>query len=245
MKAVIFCGGQGLRLRRGASDPPKPLTSLGGQPLLWHLVRYFSAFGCREAVLCLGHYGAAIRAWAEAVGALDGCRLHPVDTGLGATIGDRLRAVAPLLEDEPVFWATYADGLCDADLDGHLSTFRGSDALASFLAVRPRHLTLDAVDLDGGGRIAHVGPLAERVWVNGGFFCLRPGVFSRLRPGEELVREGFGRLRQEGLLSCRRHTGFWGCIDTPGDLARMEAAYAAGAPWAVWERRRAAVERGL
>jgi glucose-1-phosphate cytidylyltransferase len=257
VKVVLFCGGLGLRLREHSESLPKPMVPIGYRPILWHVMRYYAHYGHRDFVLCLGHGAAAIKDYflhyeeavsndfvlsqggerIELLGSdIQDWRITFVDTGLQATIGDRLRAVRRYVEDEPVFLANYGDTLTDAPLDRLVDDFSRADATASFLSVRPMGYGFTTVEMTAAGRVTGLKDATEAdLWINGGYFMLRPAVFDEMRPGEELVEAPFTRLAASGRLATVRHDGFWAPVDTLRDVQRLEGLAARGRPpWAPW-----------
>lgn len=257
MKVVLFCGGLGLRLREHSESLPKPMVPIGYRPILWHVMRYYAHFGHRDFVLCLGHGSAAIKDYflhyeeavsndfvlsqggehIELLGSdIQDWRITFVDTGLNVTIGDRLRAVRRYVEHETVFLANYGDTLTDAPLDRLVEDFSRADATASFLSVRPMGYGFTTVEMTASGRVTGLkDATVADLWINGGYFMLRPSVFDVMRPGEELVEAPFSRLAAAGSLATVRHHGFWAPVDTLRDVQRLEALAARGRPpWAPW-----------
>ncbi|HLY51585.1 MAG TPA: sugar phosphate nucleotidyltransferase [Steroidobacteraceae bacterium] len=255
MKVVLFCGGQGTRLREHSDSLPKPLICIGGRPILWHLMRYYAHYGHTEFVLCLGYRGDLIRDYflnyeecmsndftlsGDGGRVLHGSDVHDwsircLDTGLHSSIGQRLLLAREYVADEPIFLANYADGLSDLPLDRLIDEFASSRALVSFAAV-PAPRTLTAVSADARGYVEAIGPPGDaHALINGGFFALRPGVFDFMREGEELLEQPFARLVAQGRLMSYRHAGFWQSLDTYADKVRFERMTARGeCPWAVW-----------
>ena len=160
MKVVIFCGGQGLRMREASQVVPKPMIPIGPRPVLWHVMKYYAHFGFTDFVLCLGYRAEAIKqfflTYNEAMAndfvlSNGGADVHLlktdihdwnitfVDTGLRTPIGERLRAVRHLLAEDELFLANYGDTLTDANLPMMIERTREADATASFLAVRPNY----------------------------------------------------------------------------------------------------------
>ncbi len=261
MKVVLFCGGLGTRLREHSDAIPKPLVNVGYRPIVWHLMRYYAHFGHTEFILCLGYRGDLVREYflnyREAMTNdftlhggegrvelhrrdMDGWKITFVDTGLHSNIGQRLLRVRPYLEGEPMFMANYADGLSDLPLDRHLEAFRASDALASLVAVRSSQ-SFHAVQADEHGVVSGIGAMPEQpLWINGGYFILRAGVFDYIREGEELVEQPFARMVAERRLTTFRWGGFWQCMDTFKDKIGFDRMEARGdCPWAVWQGTRA------
>ena len=215
MKVVIFCGGQGLRMREASDVVPKPMVPIGNRPVLWHVMKYYAHFGFTDFVLCLGYKAEVIKhfflTYNEAMAndfvlSEGGAKVHLlktdihnwnitfVDTGLHACIGERLRAVRHLLRDDEMFLANYGDTLTDADLPAMINRAKATGATASFLAVRPNY-SFHVVSMDNAGIVDGIHDVTRSdVWINGGYFVLRSELLDDLRPGEELVEEPFHRL---------------------------------------------------
>jgi glucose-1-phosphate cytidylyltransferase len=259
MKVVLFCGGQGLRLREISQSVPKPMARIGLRPVLWHVMRYYAHFGHRDFVLCLGYRGDVIKeyflSYDEAVSNdfvlseggrsiellntdIQDWRITFVDTGPETNIGQRLLAVKGQLADETIFLANYADGLTDAPLDRLLDDFSRRDKVAGFISVRPPQ-TFHILTIDADEQVKAVTHVREsNTWMNGGYFMFRGAIFDYIKPGEELVEEPFRRLIAEGQLIAYRHDGFWRAMDTLKEMQELEALYEQGQPpWAVWQPR--------
>jgi glucose-1-phosphate cytidylyltransferase len=247
-----------MRLREYSEQVPKPMATIGYRPILWHIMKYYAHYGHRDFILCLGWRADVIKSYFlqyeeclsnDFVMSDGGARIDPlsrdiqdwrvtfVDTGVKATIGERLRAVAPHLDGEETFLANYADGLTDLPLT-RLTDFhrrRGGDA--TFLAVKPSQ-TFHCVDVDADGRVNSLRSVeASDVWINAGFFVLNRAVLEDIRPGEDLVVEPFRRLISRGALSALKHDGFFGCMDTFKEKQLLDQMYTRGsAPWQVWDR---------
>jgi glucose-1-phosphate cytidylyltransferase len=252
MKVVLFCGGRGIRLRELSEAIPKPMVTIGYRPILWHVMRYYAHFGHRDFILCLGYRADAIKEYflryeealsndfvlsdggrqIELLGSdIQDWRITFADTGLDSTIGERLRLVRRHLEGEELFLANYGDTLTDAPLDRIVEDFRRTDAVASFLSVRASVYPFRLLETDGAARVrALVSPAVADLWINGGYFVLRPSVFDVVNPGEELVEEPFARLAQAGLLRTARHDGFWAPMDTLRDFEELEQLARSGRP---------------
>lgn len=256
MKVVLFCGGQGLRIRDLSGNDPKPMVPIGGTPMLMHIMRYYAHFGHKEFILCLGHRGQAIKEYflnyqeellhdfvLTAGGTvqlarreMDDWSITFVDTGLRSNIGQRLMAVEPYLRNDEMFLANYADGLSDVPVPELVENLRRQNKVASFLAVKPSY-SFHLVSFTADERIAGVVPFSEtESWINGGFFVFRRAIFEYMRPGEELVEEPFQRLIRDDQLVAFRHRGFWASMDTLKDHQNLEALHESGSPpWAVWQ----------
>lgn len=254
MKVVLFCGGRGIRLRRFGSDQPKPMVRIGSRPILWHVLKYYAHFGHTDFILCLGYRADVIKryflSYVEALSNdftitggervelhgrdIQNWRITFVDTGLNANIGQRLRAVRRLVDKEEMFLANYADGLTDLHLPTMVDAFSNSSAVASFLCVRPVQ-SFHVVRLGEGDRVEAIEPMSDQVWINGGYFVMRPSIFDVLNEGDELVLAPFSRLIQRNQLMAYKYNGFWISMDTFKDKQMLEGMYAEGkAVWQVW-----------
>lgn len=258
MKVVLFCGGMGMRLRGYVDDVPKPMVQIGSRPILWHLMKYYAHFGHKDFILCLGHKGNVIKdyflkydesisndfVWSRGGRKIDfisrdsdDWTITFVETGLHATIGERLKAVEPYLQGEEYFLANYGDGLSDQHLPTMIDELQRSDAIGSLLLVQPT-ASFDLVKTRPDGRIAEVATLSQAdIWINGGFFVFRHAIFDYINPGDELVREPFARLIQRQALLAHKCTGFWQCMDTFKDKQCLEELNDSNPPWKVWKDR--------
>jgi glucose-1-phosphate cytidylyltransferase len=263
MKVVLFCGGMGMRIRADNDSAPKPMTPVGDRPIIWHIMRYYAHYGHTEFILCLG-YGAAVikdyflnyRETASNDFVLTNSGLDVemlesdisdwkitfVDTGLTTAIGERLRRVRPYLDDDEMFLANYGDGVSDVDMNELIAELP-ADHVGSLLAVPPQD-SFHVVDLDADGKMAGIVPVATmNMWINGGFFVLRQGIFDYLEAGDDLVMDGCIRAAAAGRFTAQRYSGFWACMDTLKERAYLEELHASGAaPWEVWSRNSGSIE---
>src|SRR5579871_4050180 len=194
MKVVLFCGGAGMRLRGYVDDVPKPMVQIGTRPILWHLMKYYAHFGHKDFILCLGYKGSVIKDYFlhydEAVSNdfvwsrggkniellnrdIDDWTITFVETGINATIGERLKAVEPYINQDEMFLANYGDGLSNVELPTMIDAFQRSNAVASLLLVQPT-ASFDIVQVGASNRIASISALSQSdIWINGGFFVFR------------------------------------------------------------------------
>ncbi len=258
MKVVLFCGGQGMRLRDYSDNIPKPLVTIGYRPILWHLMKYYAHYGHKDFILCLGHRANLIKDYflhydesltndftltngGKSVELLsrdiDEWRITCIDTGQNSNIGQRLKLVEKYLGDDEVFLANYADGLCNAPLPQIIDHFYAQDKIACFLGVKPAQ-TFHVVSLGANGLVRSIRNVVESdVWINGGFFVFKRQIFDYMEDGEELVVEPFQRLIEANQLISYRYSGFWQCMDTFKEKQRFDDMYAQGnAPWEVWKQ---------
>jgi glucose-1-phosphate cytidylyltransferase len=234
------------------------MVTIGSRPVLWHVMKYYAHFGHKDFILCLGYKANAIKnyflEYEESVSNdfvfsqggrklefmqrdIDDWKITFVDTGLRATIADRLRLVEPHLQGEEMFLANYSDGLTNFYLPDMIQEFSRRDCYASFLSVQPRSSSLDTVVADEEGYVSGIRNMTEaKIWVNGGYFVLRKDIFKYINPGEELIYEPFRRLMSEGKVWSQRYDGFWQCMDTFRDKQILDELEASGkAPWRLWK----------
>jgi glucose-1-phosphate cytidylyltransferase len=258
MKVVLFCGGQGMRLREYSEQIPKPLVEVGLRPILWHLMKYYAHFGHQDFILCLGYGGNAIKnyflKYDECVSNdfvfsgggskiellrtdINDWRITFVDTGLHTSIGQRLRAVRPHLEGEEMFLANYADGLSDLDLGGYVDHHRRQGKIASFLSVKAPH-SFHIVEADPDHHVRRLEAVGRSVVrINGGFFVFRREILDYIEAGEDLVLEPFDRLIAKRELLAYPFDGFWRNMDTFKDKQQLDELVARGnTPWQLWNR---------
>jgi glucose-1-phosphate cytidylyltransferase len=228
---LILCGGRGTRLRERTAEIPKALVEIGGEPILWHVIRLYAEQGFKRFLLLTGHKGEMIEEWAAGTDWAEALEVECVETGEDTPTGGRIARAADRVKGER-FCATYADGVADIDLGALLASHEQAGTLATVTVVRPR-LQFGVAELDGGGR---VGGFEEKptldMWINGGFFCFEPGALDYIGPDSVLEREPLEKLAAAGELSGYRHEGFWDCMDTYKDAIELNDLWAGGeAPW--------------
>ncbi len=256
MKVAILAGGFGTRLSEETDNRPKPMVEIGGRPILWHIMMYYSSFGFRDFVIALGYRGEVIKRFMAEYAALH-CNLvvkvrtgevvkaenhtpdwtvELIDTGQRTLTGGRIKRLAPYLNHD-TFMLTWGDGVANVPLDDLLAFHRAHGKLATLTAVRPParfgHLELN------GSQIADFSekPQTKEGWINGAFFVLEPGVMDYIS-GDETIweREPMERLARDGQLMAYQHQDFWQCMDTLRDKRLLEQLWDSGkAPWKVWE----------
>ena len=257
MKVVLFCGGQGMRLREYSEQIPKPMVPIGYRPILWHVMKYYAHYGHKDFILCLGYKADAIKHYflnydeclsndfvltqggkrTELLSSdIHDWRITFVDTGTSSNIGERLKAVQPHLAGEETFLANYSDGLTDCPLPEMIDELKAQEAIASFLCVRPNQ-TLHVVSIGEGNHVSAIADVrTSDVRINGGYFVLRQEIFDYMEAGDELVIQPFQRLVEKGKLLAHPYDGFWMSMDTFKDKQMLDDMYARGdAPWEVWK----------
>ena len=255
MKAVILAGGRGSRLSEETGVRPKPMVEIGGKPMLWHIMKSYSAQGVHDFVVCLGYRGYVVKEWFANYAlhtsdvtfdlrsgemevhhsTTDPWRVTLVDTGEATMTGGRVKRALPYVGGE-TFCMTYGDGLTDLDLTALIEFHRQHGRLATVTAVQPPG-RFGALDLDGAqvrGFREKVG--GEEARINGGFFVLEPGAVAVVG-GDETVWEEqpMSTLAAQGELQAFRHDGFWQPMDTLRERQLIEDLWTSGqAPWRVW-----------
>jgi glucose-1-phosphate cytidylyltransferase len=257
MKAVILAGGFGTRLSEETTVRPKPMVEIGERPILWHIMKLYSAHGIDEFVICLGYKAEVIKDYfanyylRASDMTLDLGRneleLHPrgvepwhvrlVDTGADTMTGGRLKRVAEHVAGE-TFCFTYGDCVTDLDVSKLIEFHRDEGAAATLTAIRPPG-RFGALTLDHGTSTIssfREKPEGDGGWVNGGFFVLEPEVIDYI-DGDDTVweREPMERLADDGKLAAYRHSGYWQNMDSLRDKMVLEEQWASGQPpWKVW-----------
>lgn len=252
---VILCGGLGTRLSEETAVKPKPMVEIGGQPILWHIMKIYSAHRFGEFVVALGYKGEEIKDYfvnyrhrshsltvrlpdgrVDVHGA--GCEdwtVHLLDTGLATNTGGRIRQAAEFI-GRKTFLLTYGDGVADVDVDRLLAFHRRHGRLVTVTAVRPP-ARFGGIVFDGN-RVARFAekPQVGEGWINGGFFVIEPGALDYIRDDGTLWEgEPMERLAADNQLVAYRHEGFWQCMDTLRDVRNLEALWQSGkAAWKTW-----------
>ncbi len=256
MKAVILAGGFGTRISEETHLKPKPMIEVGGKPILWHIMKIFSAYVINDFIICLGYKGYLIKEYFANYylhtsdvtfdmsdnsmkvhqNAAEPWRVTLVDTGEATMTGGRLKRVADYL-DEEAFCFTYGDGVANVNVSELIRFHRGQSTLATITAVQPPG-RFGSIDLEGHRiRSFEEKPQGDGSWVNGGFFVLSPLVLDYIE-NDATSWEGapLQRLASEGQLAAFIHRGFWQPMDTLRDKNHLEELWASGrAPWKVWD----------
>lgn len=256
MKCVILAGGMGTRLAEETSVRPKPMVEIGGRPILWHIMKIFSAHGVSEFVVCLGYKGYVIKEYfanyflhmsdvtfdmrtnrMEVHGSKsEPWRVTLVDTGERTNTGGRLKRIAAHLADQPMFLMTYGDCLGNVDVTAELAFHRRHGRLATLTAVLPPG-RYGALRLEGSlVRGFTEKPRGDGAAVNGGFFVLDRRVLDRIDGDQtSFESEVLPGLAAAGELEAFLHDGFWHPMDTLRDKLTLEGLWQSGrAPWAIW-----------
>lgn len=254
MKAVILAGGLGTRLSEETSTRPKPMVEIGGRPILWHILKIYSAHGINEFVICAGYKGYIIKEYfanyflhmsdvtfdmvnnsmAVHHKNAEPWKVTIVDTGDDTMTGGRIKRIAPYVDD--TFCCTYGDGVGDIDITSLAAAHRSSGLKATLTGVLPpgRFGALDIVD--ERVRSFQEKPEGDGSWINGGFFVLEPSVFDEIDDDSTIWEKyPLESLAKKGQLGIYKHHGFWRPMDTLRDKLELENLWDSGqAPWKMW-----------
>lgn len=255
MKAVILAGGLGTRISEETQSKPKPMVEISGKPILWHIMKIYSAHGVNDFVICCGYKGYAIKEYfANYVmhnsdvtidmrnntvemhqNGSEPWRVTLVDTGDNSGTGGRLRRVRSHLQDEQDFCFTYGDGVSNINIKELIAFHRAQNTLATLATVQPHH-RFGALKFNDNIISQFEEKPSQGGWINGGFFVLSPKVIDFIEDdGVMWERAPMQRLVSEGSLAAYRHTGFWHSMDTLRDKNHLEELWDSGnAPWKIW-----------
>jgi glucose-1-phosphate cytidylyltransferase len=258
MKAVILAGGLGSRLSEETTLRPKPMVEIGGKPILWHIMKIYSAFGINDFIICLGYKGYVIKDFfanyflysSDVTFDLgqgtrechrsesEPWRVTLIDTGAETMTGGRLRRVMPYVQDEEMFCFTYGDGVADVNITALIDFHKQHGKLVSLTAVQPTG-KFGALGFNEDGSVSSFSekPKGDRRWVNGGFLVLSPKVAAYLKDDTTVwEREPMETIALEGNIAAYKHPGFWQPMDTVHDRVVLESLWSSGsAPWKVWK----------
>ena len=256
MKAVILAGGLGTRLSEETSLRPKPMVEVGGKPILWHIMKMYSAHGIHDFIICCGYKGYIIKEYfanyflhsSDVTIDLRNNKLkileqkaEPwtitlVDTGENTQTGGRLKRVAPYLKDEENFCLTYGDGVGSVNLTELIAFHKANGKPATMTAVQPPG-RFGALELSGTSIKAFIEkPQGDGGWINGGFFVLKPQVLQYIADDATLwEKTPLEQLAKNNEIEAFFHKGFWQPMDTLRDKTHLEDLWLSGnAPWKVW-----------
>jgi glucose-1-phosphate cytidylyltransferase len=256
MKVVILAGGLGTRISEETGLKPKPMVEIGGKPILWHIMKMFSAHGLNDFIVCLGYKGYVIKEYfanyflhtsdvtidltSNAIKVHDSkaepWRITLVDTGEQSMTGGRIKRIASYLDRNERFCMTYGDGVGDINITDLIRFAKKRETLVTLTATQPtgRFGALDIVE--ESVKAFKEKPVGEAGWINGGFFVIHPQALSYIE-GDDTVWESepLERLASEGQLSAYVHRGFWHPLDTLRDKKTLEEHWSTGsAPWKIW-----------
>ena len=256
MKVVILAGGLGTRLSEETEIKPKPMVEIGGQPIIWHIMKHYAHFGFKEFCIALGYRGELVKRFFMDYHSLNGnisidlasgnvdmhereCEdwvVHLQNTGQDTNTGGRVKRLESQLNDG-TFLITYGDGVCDVNLHDLLKFHRAHGRIGTITAVRPP-ARFGGLIFDGDGMVVDFTekPQIGEGWINGGFMVCEPKIFDYLKDDDSSFEaDALEQLASECQLAAYQHAGFWQCMDTLRDKRLLENLWQDGrAPWKLW-----------
>jgi len=257
MKVVLLAGGLGTRLAEETTVKPKPMVEIGGQPILWHIMKIYSSHGLNEFIVCLGYKGYVIKEYFAnfvmhrsdftvdlSAGSIEyhgeanvpPWKVTLVDTGAETMTGGRIKRIGHLLPKDEPFCMTYGDGVSDVNITQLIQHHKQSGLEATLTAIRPPgRYGVTVLEDDKVVQFAEK-PAGDGSYINGGFFVLEPKVVNRV-PADNTVWEAEPLLSlvEDGQLGVYKHEGFWQPMDTLREKLQLEAMWNEGrAPWKTW-----------
>lgn len=257
MKVVILCGGFGTRIRDVADNIPKPMIPVGGYPILWHIMKYYSLFGHNEFILCLGHQGNVIKEFflnyevntsdfTLNLGDKTSIRFHNqidekdwkitfAETGEKAMTGARIKKIKKYIGDDQTFMLTYGDGLSDVNINQLIAYHHNHARILTLTGVRPAG-RFGEIHCTDEGVISEFNEKPQTVEgrINGGYFVCNRGLFDYLTDNDDLVfeKEPMIKLVKDKQLMQFNHNGFWQPMDTYREYVLLNSLYENNnAPW--------------
>lgn len=248
-----------MRLHPTSVNVPKPLVPIGEKPLLWHLMKYYSFFGHKDFILCLGYKGEQIKRfflnYDECLANdfvltnggkkrqllktdIEDWRITFAETGLNSNIGQRLKAVQKYLEGEERFLANYSDGLTSLHLPDLIDFSIKQGKTGTFIAVKPFYV-FHVVQTDNDNFVKRIYQINKtNLRINGGYFVFKNDIFDYIKDGEELVDQPFQRLIKKRELVAYKYDGFWASLDTYKDKQRLDEIVSKGnGSWELWKNK--------
>ena len=257
MKVVLLAGGFGTRISEESHLKPKPMIEIGGKPILWHIMKYYSSFGFNDFIICCGYKQHIIKEWFANYylhnsditldftkgnemtvhnNVAEPWKVTMLDTGLKTMTGGRIKRIKPYVGDE-TFMLTYGDGVSNVDLNALLAFHQSHGKIASMTAVNVgQQFGILEIGQDNTINKFREKNDSDGGVINAGYMVLNPGIFDYIK-GDETVfeKEPLEKIAAEGQLKAYRHNGFWKCMDTQRDKEQLEKLIAYGeAPWIVW-----------
>jgi len=234
-QVVILCGGFGNRMGKLSNNNPKPMIEIGGKPIIWHLLKYFTEYGHNEFILCLGHLKEKIIDYFDKNPQPDKI-IHLVDTGDGNTSkSQRLLQIKNKIKDDN-FFLLYGDDIADVDLKDLLDFHKNKNTIATITTVNLKS-DFGIIEINSNDTIKNFieKPILNDIWINAGFALLNKEIFNYLELGE-LESIVYKRLSENGKISAYKHTGFWHGINTLKDqLYLNKLCIGDKPPWRIWE----------
>ncbi|WP_257265045.1 glucose-1-phosphate cytidylyltransferase [Endozoicomonas sp. ONNA2] len=257
MKTVILAGGLGTRISEETETKPKPMVEIGGKPILWHIMKIYSAHGINDFIICCGYKGYVIKEYfanyflhmSDVTFDMSDNQMHVhhrkaepwkvtlVDTGDASMTGGRLKRVKDYVETEEAFCFTYGDGVGDIDITATIKHHNKQNTLATLTATYPPG-RFGALAIDNHKVMSfEEKPKGDGGMINGGFFVLSPKVINYIEDDQTTwEQEPLMKLAEDGELSSYEHHGFWQPMDTLRDKVHLEELWQSGkAPWKTWQ----------
>ncbi|WP_150141141.1 glucose-1-phosphate cytidylyltransferase [Candidatus Enterovibrio escicola] len=257
MKAIILAGGRGTRISEQSDIKPKPMIDIGGMPILWHILKMYSAHGINEFIICCGYKSYVIKEYFANYflhmsdvtfdiasnsmevhrGRAEDWKVTLVDTGENSMTGGRLKRVQKYINNDEAFCFTYGDGVSDLNITETINFHKAHGKLATVTAVQPPG-RFGAIDVTCSNNVTQFQekPVGDGSFINGGFFVLHPDVID-LIDGDDCVWEKnpLQSLAQSNQLMAFQHNGFWHPMDTMRDNIKLNELWDSGdAPWKTW-----------
>jgi len=256
MKVVILAGGYGSRLGEETSVRPKPMVKIGNNPILWHIIKYYSSYGYNDFIILLGYKGYMIKEYfyhyslhknnvtidmatntvTSHSNASEPWTITLVETGRDSMTGGRIKQAEKYIDNNP-FMLTYGDGLSDVNLDNLVSFHKNNKKIMTMTTIKPAG-KYGVVDISGDIINKFVEkPKDDTSWINGGFFVCEPDVMNYIsNNNSDIFEEGpLQKLAKERQLAAYKHNGYWGCMDTLKDKNIMNEIWDSGkAPWKIY-----------
>lgn len=258
MKVVILAGGLGTRISEESHLKPKPMIEIGGRPMLWHIMKYYSQYGFHDFIICLGYKQYVVKEFfadyflhtSDVTFDLANNKMEVhnnysepwkvtlVDTGLHTMTGGRIKRIQQYIGHEP-FMLTYGDGVSDVDLNGLVKFHKGHGKIATITTVNIGQMK-GVLDIDENQAVRSFREKEDNdgALINGGFMVMDSRIFDYLTDDTTIFeKEPMQRLAKEGQLMSFYHDGFWQCMDTQREMQKLEALWQSGkAPWKVWKQ---------
>lgn len=257
MKAVILAGGFGTRISEESIVRPKPMVEIGGMPILWHIMKIYSAYGINDFIICCGYKGYMIKEFFSNYflrmsditldlknnnmevhqNGVEPWKVTLIDTGEKTMTGGRLKRVEKHIRNE-TFCFTYGDGVSDINISNLLEFHKNQKTLATLTAVKPpgRFGVINVEENHNRILSFEEKPKGDGAWINAGFFILEPGAMDHISDDMTVwEQEPMQNLARDGMISAYKHLGFWQAMDTLRDKVYLEELWNSGrAPWKIW-----------
>ena len=233
MKTVILAGGYGTRISEESHLKPKPMIEIGGKPILWHIMKLYSAHNINDFVICLGYKENQIKEYFDKFDSKS-WNIELVDTGEDTMTGGRLKRIQDRIDD--TFCVTYGYGLSDVDINRLISFHKEKKSLATLTAIHPPE-RFGVLNLSGDYVTEfHEKHRGESSWINGGFFVFEPKIFDYLKDDSTVLEKTpLETLAKEQQLAAFKYNGFWHPMDTLRDKNHLEELWVSEkAPWKIW-----------